>query len=402
MVTEGSRARRSTATAPASLPPDGLPGLDPAWSRLVDFVDADGVPRQLHVLDSGVPDDGSDPAGTLLCVHGNPTWSYLWRALVATPPAGWRVVAVDQLGMGWSERIGEVRRLAQRVDDLGRVVEALGIDGPVITVAHDWGGPVSLGWALSHPEQLVGVVLTNTAVHQPPGSPAPALIRTARAPGMLKAVCELTPTFVRGTTALSRPRLVPAGAGRLRGAVRDPGPAGRGGGLRGRHPAGGRPPVDARAHRDRRRRTAPRGAGAAGLGPADPVFSDRYLRDLVERIPHADVHRYEGASHLVTEDAPALFDDLREWVEQLGSPTEPPPSSAPKVVRRGMGAALAQRAADPRSADEVAVCELGQRRAVDHLATARPGRRRPRCRACRARASSVATGWPCWSRPAPT
>ena len=55
-------------------------------------------------------------------------------------------------------------------------------------------------------------------------------------------------------------------------------------------------------------------------GPVDPVFSDRYLRDLIERIPHADVHRYEGASHLVTEDAPALFDDLREWVEQLRQP----------------------------------------------------------------------------------
>ncbi len=209
-MTEGPRARRHTATAPASFPPDHLSGLDPAWSRLVDFVDADGVTRRLHLLDSGIPaapEGLAEPSGTLLCVHGNPTWSYLWRALVARPPTGWRVVAVDQLSMGWSERIGEVRRLAQRIDDLGRVVEALEIDGPVITVAHDWGGPVSLGWALSHPEQLVGVVLTNTAVHQPPGSPAPALIRTARAPGMLKSVCELTPTFVRGTTALSRPRL---------------------------------------------------------------------------------------------------------------------------------------------------------------------------------------------------
>ena len=40
-------------------------------------------------------------------------------------------------------------------------------------------------------------------------------------------------------------------------------------------------------------------------GPRDPVFSDRYLRDLRERLPHAEVHRYEQASHLVTEDAPA-------------------------------------------------------------------------------------------------
>jgi hypothetical protein len=46
-----------------------------------------------------------DPVGTLLCVHGNPTWSYLWRRLLAAAPPGWRVVAPDQLGMGWSERL---------------------------------------------------------------------------------------------------------------------------------------------------------------------------------------------------------------------------------------------------------------------------------------------------------
>ena len=37
-------------------------------------------------------------------------------------------------------------------------------------------------------------------------------------------------------------------------------------------------------------------------GPRDPVFSDRYLRDLIDRLPHADVHRFEGAGHLVPED----------------------------------------------------------------------------------------------------
>ena len=48
----------------------------------------------------------------MLCVHGNPTWSYLWRRFLAAAPPGWRVVAVDQLGMGWSERVTAPRRLA--------------------------------------------------------------------------------------------------------------------------------------------------------------------------------------------------------------------------------------------------------------------------------------------------
>ena len=47
--------RPRSRTAPATLPPPGLPGLDPAWSRLVDIVDADGIPRTFHVLDAGDP-----------------------------------------------------------------------------------------------------------------------------------------------------------------------------------------------------------------------------------------------------------------------------------------------------------------------------------------------------------
>jgi hypothetical protein len=52
-----------------------MPGVDSSWSRLVQAVDADGVPRTWHLLDN----DAAPQAGTLLCVHGNPTWSYLWR-----------------------------------------------------------------------------------------------------------------------------------------------------------------------------------------------------------------------------------------------------------------------------------------------------------------------------------
>ena len=93
--------------------------------------------------------------GTLLCVHGNPTWSYLWRRFVAAAPPGWRVVAVDQLGMGFSER-GAPRTLAQRVDDLDAVLDALDVTGPVVTAGHDWGGAVSLGWAVRHRDRLRG------------------------------------------------------------------------------------------------------------------------------------------------------------------------------------------------------------------------------------------------------
>ncbi|MCW2535183.1 MAG: Acyl-CoA synthetase (AMP-forming)/AMP-acid ligase, partial [Modestobacter sp.] len=188
-----------TATA---LPP-ALPGLDPAWSRSVTVADSTGVEHTWHVLDNGV----RRPVGTLLCVHGNPTWSYLWRRLVAAAPPGWRVIAPDHLGMGWSQRLPGPRSLAQRVTDLGNLTDALGLTGPVVTVGHDWGGVISLGWALEHRAQLRGVVLGNTAVAMPEGDLGPALIRLAHAPGVRAAVTVGTPVFVRGATALSWPPL---------------------------------------------------------------------------------------------------------------------------------------------------------------------------------------------------
>ena len=159
----------------ASHPPPGLYGWDSDWSRLVSATAADGQTHTWHVLDNSVV----DPIGTLLCVHGNPTWSYMWRGL-ASASTRWRVVAVDALNMGFSDRTSDNRRLAGHIADLRAVTAALGIEGPVVTVAHDWGGPISLGWALAHPDQLAGIVLMNTGVAQPDGVRIPPLIQAVR------------------------------------------------------------------------------------------------------------------------------------------------------------------------------------------------------------------------------
>jgi acyl-coenzyme A synthetase/AMP-(fatty) acid ligase/pimeloyl-ACP methyl ester carboxylesterase len=345
-----------TRTAlPASRPPSNLPELDPTWSRLVTTTDETGAAHTWHVLDSGPPDE--PVVGTLLCVHGNPTWSYLWRRLVAAPPPGWRVVAPDQLGMGFSERTATPRTLRQRVDDLGDLTDALGIDGPVVTVAHDWGGPISLGWAEAHADQLRGIVLTNTGVAQPPGSAAPSLIRLARTPLLRETVCVRTPTFVRSTTALSRPALrqavrdaiaAPYASGDRRGAVGDfvadiP--------LEEDH-------VSAKALQEIRDGLAALADVPALLlwGPRDPVFSERYLRDLLVRLPQADVQRYEGASHLVTEDAPQAVAAIAQWIIDLTSPTRAPVDHE-VLAAPPLWGALADRAADPATA----IVELGSR-----------------------------------------
>jgi pimeloyl-ACP methyl ester carboxylesterase len=342
------------APVPASLAPDltRLPGVDPAWSRRVTVADATGTEHEWHLLDNGV----TDPVGTLLCVHGNPTWSYLWRRLVAAAPPGWRVIAPDQLGMGFSERVGELRPLAQRVADLGDLTAALGVTGPVITVGHDWGGVISLGWALQHREQLRGVVLTNTAVAMPPGDLGPALIRLAHAPGVRPAATVGTPLFVRATTALSRPVLpaavrdafaAPYASADRRGSVGDfvadipftPG-----------HPSRATQEAIAEGIRD---------LDVPALllwGPRDPVFGERYLADLRGRLPQAELHRYEGASHLVQEDAPEYAKAIAQWVADLAEGRSPAAARpvAPTPDRHPWSA-LTDRAAD----DSPAVVEVG-------------------------------------------
>src|SRR5206468_6257945 len=55
-------------------------------------------------------------------------------------------------------------------------------------------------------------------------------------------------------------------------------------------------------------------------GPRDPVFAERYLRDLAERLPRAHVHRYEGAGHLLPEDRDVAA-AVRRWVQSELLPT---------------------------------------------------------------------------------
>jgi acyl-coenzyme A synthetase/AMP-(fatty) acid ligase/pimeloyl-ACP methyl ester carboxylesterase len=307
------------------------------------------VGRTWHVLDNRVV----DPTLTLLCVHGNPTWSYLWRDLIAEAPATVRVVAVDHLDMGYSERTGTTRRLNQRIEDLCALTDELDLAGPVVTVAHDWGGPISLGWAERHPDEIAGIVLMNTAVHQPAGSPAPALIRLVRTPGVLDAVCTTTPTFIRGTTALAHPRLDAsvraAYEAPYRTAVRrraigefvadiplDP-----------NHPSSdalGRIASDLNRLSD---------VPALLLwGPRDPVFSDLYLRDLAERLPHAEIHRFVGAGHLTPEDAD-IASAIYEWSAQLADGNAP---AEWQQERPPLWAALEDRSAD----DGIAIVEMGE------------------------------------------
>jgi hypothetical protein len=69
-------------------------------------------------------------------------------------------------------------------------------------------------------------------------------------------------------------------------------------------------------------------------GPRDPVFGERYLADLRARLPQAQLHRYEGASHLVTEDAPEYADAVAQWVTDLQADDRTAPRTPETVPGR--------------------------------------------------------------------
>ncbi len=300
-------------TESARLPPPGLPGLDPAWSRLIE-VPSGTASHTFHVLDT-MPGGGAEL--TVLCVHGNPSWSYLWRNLLAALPDGVRGIAIDHLDMGFSERTGTVRRLGQRIDDLCDLTEALGLDGPVVTVAHDWGGPISLGWAQRNLQTLKGVVLTNTSVHQPEGAHAPRVIRAARTRGALRRATVDTTAFITGAFEMSHPRtpkpirqgfLAPYKTPERRHAIQvfvEDIP------LEDDHPTG--PVLDGVADGLQHLADVPT---LMLWGSKDLVFSDLYLHDLEARLPHAAVHRWAHAGHFVAEDAP-VASVVVDWIGSL-------------------------------------------------------------------------------------
>lgn len=115
--------------------------------------------RRLHLIDHGAPS-----AQPVLMLHGNPTWSFLWRKVIPLLP-GFRCVAPDLLGLGFSDRLPrmEDHSLDRHGAAIAELVEALDLRG-VILVAQDWGGPIAAQVGARLPERIAGLVLANTAV----------------------------------------------------------------------------------------------------------------------------------------------------------------------------------------------------------------------------------------------
>ncbi|MEZ6005887.1 MAG: alpha/beta fold hydrolase [Planctomycetota bacterium] len=127
-------------------------------------------------------DEGPKDAPVLLCLHGNPTWSFFYRAVVERFAGAYRVVVPDHIGMGLSEKPQDFDyTLATRIAAMEDLIQHLDLRRITLLV-HDWGGAIGVGLAGRHPERFERLVASNTAAF--PGFQAHSLIRIARLPGL--------------------------------------------------------------------------------------------------------------------------------------------------------------------------------------------------------------------------
>ncbi|MDR2366529.1 MAG: alpha/beta fold hydrolase [Deltaproteobacteria bacterium] len=272
----------------------------PFASRFLEL----GPGRAIHYVD-----EGHGPP--VVMVHGNPTWSFMYRHLIKNL-AGYRRLALDHLGMGLSSRPedGYGYTLGERQADFGRWIDSLNLAEPIHLIVHDWGGPVGLGWAGQNPDRLASVTIMNTGLARPRGFRLPArltLFHGCRflggflatdlnlfAKGVVRygTVRPMSPTAIEGFLA---PYRLAAHRRALPAFVADI-PLGE------KHPSHG---ALSEAGRNFARLAAKPTLIAWGL--RDFVFSKPFLDDIRARRPQAEVTALPRAGHWLLEDEPGAI-----------------------------------------------------------------------------------------------
>lgn len=255
--------------------------------------------HRLHYVDEGDP-----AAEPLLLLHGNPTWSFYYREIIRAFRQSHRVVAVDHMGCGLSDKPADYDyRLSSHIENVERLVRELDLDRVTLGV-HDWGGAIGFGAAMRQPQRFRRFVVFNSAVF--PG-PVPWRICVCKWP-------LLGPLLVRGLNAFAggaiymacahRERMTPA----VRAAYLAPYQSWRDrvAILRFVQDIPTRPShptydlirdIEASL---KRWCTHPM---LICWGGRDFCFNDLFLQAWMDRFPQAEVHRFADAGHYVVEDA---------------------------------------------------------------------------------------------------
>jgi haloalkane dehalogenase len=105
-------------------------------------------------------DEGSGPP--VVMVHGNPTWSFVYRNLIKRLRSEYRCVAMDHLGFGLSDKPKDWSYLPEdHTANLTALIDGLGLK-KITLVVQDWGGPIGLAYAVAHPENVARIIIMNT------------------------------------------------------------------------------------------------------------------------------------------------------------------------------------------------------------------------------------------------
>lgn len=179
-------------------PDERFEGLEdyPFAPNYTEITAQGGTVLRIHHLDEG-PKDGP----IVLCMHGQPVWSYLYRKMIPLLTAeGLRVIAPDLVGYGKSDKPAarEDYSYQRQVDWMGQWLVANDFSG-LTFFGQDWGGLIGLRLVADHPERFDRVVIANTGLPYNPDMPADAVARVeqyrANAP---------TPTLLEMSRGLGR------------------------------------------------------------------------------------------------------------------------------------------------------------------------------------------------------
>ncbi len=296
------------------LPDDVLGDLYPFEDRYVTL--DDGV--QMHYIEMGT---SSLWRPTILLLHGNPTWSFLYREWMTQLSKVGRVIAIDHVGFGRSDHPEDPAyySLERHISNLEQFAAKLGLKR-VIPVMQDWGGPIGLGWATRHPEAIKGLVILNTwAFTEKVPMKLPAFFRFLRSRGIGEYVFGQRNAFVEKLL----PRLVQTP---LAPAVMDgyrhpyPTPAARVAIVQST-----RMIPDRRANpnwetMDRIEKALPTLNVPAKIlwATHDPAFPKRFAWGFKEMLPKAEEPQFLEAGHYLQEDIPrVLVPQVAAFVKSL-------------------------------------------------------------------------------------
>lgn len=277
-----------------------------AWPYAAKWFDTpDG---RMHYIDEG-PRDGLP----VVFVHGNPTWSYLYRRFIeAVTESGCRAIAMDHIGFGRSDKPANtgVYSIPEHASRCEALLQSLDLHNAILVV-QDWGGPIGLTWAARHPARVSGLFILNTFFQRPLTKvPLPAILHAFRTPLLGELLVKGGHAFVRGFLFRSGLNYPDRLTKKDRAAYLAPHSnwASRSGILAfpRQIPSGPEGPVsDFVAEEGARLATAFARKPVRIVWPMkDVAFSPETLDGMwLASFPHADVTRVDDAGHFIQEDA---------------------------------------------------------------------------------------------------